>query len=318
MISGVTRDYLLDTDVELERLRLQSQVWEPAGRQLLARLPAGDGLRVLDVGCGSLSWLRLLSGWVGRSGKVVGTDIDDKLLGAARSFLDSEQIKNVELVRDDLFASKLESASFDAVHARFELAPLGRFEEQIAAHRQLLKEGGWLLLEEPETSSWRINPDGPATARLIEFILEAFIASGGDFNAGRRLPDLLRQVVGELQLDAHVVALPPGHPYLRVPLQFAASLGARLEAVAGGDELKELLPKVETEMSRPGTWGTTFTVIQGWGRVAGGVPLSAEAGACARGTVVEACLQTRKGAPVVGSPSLMPLAARQRRTTTGS
>jgi SAM-dependent methyltransferase len=261
-------DYLLTSEVELERLRLQSKVWEPSGRELLANLPPGEGLRVLDVGCGSLSWLGILPEWVGPSGSVVGTDVDDNLLSAARSFLESQGTTNVELVNDDLFASKLEPGSFDAIHARFELAPLGRFEEQIAAHRRLLKPGGWLILEEPDTASWRINPDGPATARLIELILEVFVAAGGDFNAGRRLPDLLRGVVDEVKLDAKVEVLPQGHPYLRVPLQFAASLGARLEALLDAAALAALLKESEAELDRPETWGTTFTVIQGWGRLA--------------------------------------------------
>ena len=39
---------------ELERLQLQSRVWEPSGRALLAHLGAGQGLRTLDVGCGCL------------------------------------------------------------------------------------------------------------------------------------------------------------------------------------------------------------------------------------------------------------------------
>ena len=70
---------------ELERLRLQSRVWEHAGRQLLSRLAPRrfSGGRVLDVGCGALGWLRILSKWVGPSGQVVGTDIDQNLLGAA-------------------------------------------------------------------------------------------------------------------------------------------------------------------------------------------------------------------------------------------
>ena len=54
---------------ELERLQLQSRVWEPAGRALLERLGAGTGLRALDVGCGCFGWLRLLSTWVGPSAR---------------------------------------------------------------------------------------------------------------------------------------------------------------------------------------------------------------------------------------------------------
>ena len=53
--------YLLDHAAETERLRLQSRVWEPAGRRLLDLLGDGTGSRVLDVGCGVMGWLRLLS-----------------------------------------------------------------------------------------------------------------------------------------------------------------------------------------------------------------------------------------------------------------
>ena len=57
---------------ELERLQLQSRVWEPTGRQLLSQLDGGTGGWALDVGCGVMSWLRILSEWVGSSGRVVG------------------------------------------------------------------------------------------------------------------------------------------------------------------------------------------------------------------------------------------------------
>ena len=102
------QEYLLaDQPSELERLQLQSRVWEPAGRQLLSKLDGRSGVRALDVGCGALGWLRILSEWAGPSGQVVGADIDESLLDAARSFLEAEGISNVELVVDDLFESKL-------------------------------------------------------------------------------------------------------------------------------------------------------------------------------------------------------------------
>jgi hypothetical protein len=46
---------------ELERLRLQSRVWEPIGRELLSKLGDGSGRHALDVGCGAMGWLRVLS-----------------------------------------------------------------------------------------------------------------------------------------------------------------------------------------------------------------------------------------------------------------
>lgn len=54
---------------ELERLRLQSRIWEPAGRRLLTAIGEGHGARALDVGCGAMGWLQLLSEWVGPDGQ---------------------------------------------------------------------------------------------------------------------------------------------------------------------------------------------------------------------------------------------------------
>ena len=249
---------------ELERLRLQSLVWEPAGRQLLAKLDGASGGRVLDVGSGALGWLRILSEWVGASGQVVGTDIDESLLGAARSFLEAEGISNVELLVDDLFESKLEPQSFDLVHARYVIAPLGRGREQVEAYRRLLRPGGYLALEEWDLGSWHFNPPAPAAERLIGLLGEIFAGLGGE--AGRGLFELLREIgVEQPELDAHVVALGPGHPYLRLPLQFSVALESRLLEKLSEDELASLRGEVESELAEPGRWGTTFTLIQCWG-----------------------------------------------------
>ena len=187
----MAEEYLLaNQPSELERLRLQSLVWEPSGRQLLAKLDDGSGGRALDFGCGALGWLRILSEWVGPSGQVVGADIDGSLLDAARSFLKAEGISNVELVADDLFDSKLEPQSFDLVHARYQIAPLGRGQEQVASYRRLVRPGGSVILEEWDLSSWHFNPSAPAAERLVSLVSEIFASLGGE--AGRGLPELLR------------------------------------------------------------------------------------------------------------------------------
>ena len=260
-------EYLLaDQPSELERLQLQSRVWEPSGRRLLAKVGDGSGLRALDVGCGALGWLRILSEWVSPSGQVVGADIDERLLDAARSFLEAEGIANVELAVDDLFDSKLEPESFDLVHARFVIAPLGRGREQVASHRRLVRPGGSLVLEEWDLGSWHLNPPAPAAERLIRLLSEIFAGLGGE--AGRGLPELLREIgIEEPEIDAHVIALKPGHPYLRLPLQFSVALESRLLETLSEDELASLRREAESELAEPGRWGTTFTVIQSWGRL---------------------------------------------------
>ncbi len=127
--------YLLAGRVsELERLKLQSRVWEPSGRRLLGEIGNGSGVRAVDIGCGVMGWLRLLSQWVGPDGEVVGTDIDDAMLAAATQFVAEEALENVTLLNDDLFATRLEPSSFDLVHARFVLTPLGRGHEQMETY----------------------------------------------------------------------------------------------------------------------------------------------------------------------------------------
>jgi SAM-dependent methyltransferase len=244
---------------ELERLQLQSRVWEPAGRALLDRLGSGQGLRVVDVGCGCFGWLRLLSQWVGPNGSVTGTDFDAKFLDAARPLIAEDQLGNVTLAHDDLFDSRLEPS-------RFEIGPLGRAADQLASYLRLVTPGGWVILEDPDLGSWHFNPPAPAAEQLIALFAEAFIAAGGNLNAGRRQFELLREAGLDPQVRAEVCALAPGHPYLRLPVQFSVSLEPRLLRFVSRAELEELRQRAEAEIAQPGRWGTTFTLVQTWAR----------------------------------------------------
>ena len=125
------------------------------------------------------------------------------------------------------------------------------------------------MLEDPDAASWHFNPPAPAAERLIGLILDTFRAGGGDFEAGRSLRGHLVGLGIEPTLDAQVLVLPPGHPYLRLPLQFATSLTPRIEPVIGPDALASLRAAVEGELVDPVRWGTTFTLIQAYGRVPG-------------------------------------------------
>jgi SAM-dependent methyltransferase len=267
-VSGEDPGYLLAGQAsELERLQLQSRVWEPSGRRLLEEIGDGRGARALDVGCGVLGWLRILSEWVGPDGEVAGTDVDDAMLSAADGFVSEEGLRKVGLVKDDLFASELEPDSFDLVHARYEITPLGRANQQMETYLRLARPGGTIVLEDPDTGTWHFNPPAPALERLIALIVETFRLSGGDLNAGRNNLQLLREFGIEGDVRAEVFALPPGHPYLRLPLQFANSLEERLLSLVTVDELDDLRTKGESELGEPDRWGTTFTLVQSWGRL---------------------------------------------------
>jgi SAM-dependent methyltransferase len=250
---------------ELERLQLQSRVWEPVGRRLLGDIGDGSGARAVDIGCGVLGWLRLLSEWVGPDGKVVGTDADDDMLAAAEQFVVDEGLSNVVLVNDDVFASNLDASSFDLVHSRFVVSPLARGAEQMATYCRLARPGGVVALEDWDKGSWHYNPPAPALGRLIGLIDQAF-AKVSELDGGRTHRDLFTGVGIEPTIHAEVLALPPGHPYLRLPIQMTTGLAPRLAEFVSAQELARLQDEAESELHDPGRWGTTFTLIQSWGR----------------------------------------------------
>lgn len=252
---------------EPEWLQLQSEIWEPAGRDLLREIGDGRGKHALDVGCGSLGWLRVLSDWVGPAGRVTGSDVESTLINSARGLMAAERREHVSVVRDDVFRSALPPQSFDLVHARFAVVPLSRIEEQLSAYLRLVRPGGWIVLEDNDIASWHFNPPAPAAERLIHLVAESFLAANETLNSGRQQPDLLRRAGLEPRIKATVLALEPGHPFLRLPLHFSLTLEPRLLKIASSDELDQLRVAAEEEIGHPTRWGTTFTVIQSWAQV---------------------------------------------------
>jgi len=67
---------------------------------------------------------------------------------------------------------------------------------------------------------------------------------------------------------AECIALEPGHPYLQLPAQFAALLRPRLLGLVEERELGRLIEGARSELADPRRWGTTFTLVQAWGRMA--------------------------------------------------
>ena len=187
--------------------------------------------------------------------------LDDLALGA-----DARVVVVEDVLGGD--AALLPDAGFDLVHARFQLARHGRAADQLAALRRLVAPGGTLLVEEPALHSWTFTPHAPATTHLIGRLAQAFAAAGGNLDAGRRLPALLRGAGLAPRVRTHAVGLEAGHPYLRAPLDLAEPLADRLADVLGTDGLDHLRRSATAELLAPERHGTTFTLVQAWARVA--------------------------------------------------
>jgi hypothetical protein len=213
--------------------------------------------------------IKSLSEAVAPLGTVIGIDNDPLLLAAARAWSTADALHNVWLLQDDAYDADLPSEAFDLVHARFLFAPCGRDEQLMRAMVDLTRPGGIVAVQEPDSSSWNCHPRRAGWDALKPAILRAFRSRGGDFDAGQRLFSLLRQAgLEDVRLRAHVLTLPHGHDYRRLPAQFAASLRARIlgEGLLGERHLDAAIADCEAAADDENTMFTTFTLIQAWGR----------------------------------------------------
>jgi ubiquinone/menaquinone biosynthesis C-methylase UbiE len=272
MPSDKASDYLLTSGTaEMQRLRLQAQVWEPAATEFLSTLNISPGSRALDLGCGAMGVLGPLSRFVGDSGTVIGLDSDATQLAAAQSFVEEAKLTNVSIVERDAFNSGLPAGHFDLVHVRFLFAPVGRDADLLAEMLRLVRPGGIIAIQEPDASCWNVAPPNQPWSALKAAILAAFRAGGGDFDAGCRTFGML-QAAGLQQVSQRntVLAATGHHPYKRLPLQFAVSLRRRIldSSLLSETQLDAYLSDVAVVADDPASVMTTFIVTQVAGRKA--------------------------------------------------
>jgi ubiquinone/menaquinone biosynthesis C-methylase UbiE len=247
---------------------MQAVQWEPAGQRILDELGDGTGLRVVDVGCGGLGWLRLLSRWVGETGEVVGTEVGEPNAEPARQTVRGEGLSNVRILVDDVFHSSLPDHSFDLVHARNMLGPVGRPEEQLATYSRVVKPGGWLVLEDIlSLGLWTFNPEAPANQRLLDLVLTRDAKFGRNASPGKLIRSYLRRYSEQPVIRTQILTLPPGHAYRALPLIGATAFRADLAAEYGTQEIDALFAQAREELLSPELWCTSYPLVQGYARM---------------------------------------------------
>lgn len=270
-MSGASSYLLADGTAELERLRLQARVWEPAAEAMFDQIGIQPGWSCVDLGCAGMGVLGPLSRRVGSHGRVVGVENDVKQLAAARDYVRENQLTNVEIVEQDAYRTSLTCGSFDLTHVRFVFAPVGQEDALLREMLDLTRPGGVVAIQEPDASSWNCYPARSEWARLKDAILAAFAAAGGDFNAGQRTFAMLRRAgLEDVQIRAAVFALQAPHPYRRLPIQLAMSLHRRIvgAGILSESALDEAMVECEQIAGDPNTTVMSFIVTQVWGRKA--------------------------------------------------
>lgn len=170
---------------ELERLQAIEQVFDPASRRRIQATGITADWRCLEVGAGAGSVMQWMAAVVGENGKVVAVDLDTR-------FVANIQLPNVEVLEADIRHLPLENHSFDLVHARYVLIHIPDFQVALSRMLDLLKPGGWIVIEEPDFSAARaiVGEERVCQSmnRVNRAILQMFANRNMDYALGVKLP----------------------------------------------------------------------------------------------------------------------------------
>lgn len=174
---------------ELERLQAIEKIFDPTSHQRLQSTGITTNWRCLEVGAGAGSITQWMAGVVGESGQVVAVDLDTRFVAHLES-------SNVEVLEGDIQRLPLEKQSFDLVHARYVLVHNPDAHVVISRLLDLVKPGGWIVLEEPDFAAARAITGEDSACQSVNNVNRAieqmFTARGMDYGLGAKLPALLQ------------------------------------------------------------------------------------------------------------------------------
>lgn len=176
---------------EIERLQAIEQEFDPASQRRILATGLTEGWHCLEVGAGAGSIMRWMAEKVGERGKVVAVDLNTR-------FIATSNLSNVEVREGDIRDLASENYAFDLIHTRYVLIHIPDFHVVLSKLLNLLKPGGWLVLEEPDFSAARpIVGDEAACQsvnRVNQAILRMFAIKGIDAALGVKLPAILQNL----------------------------------------------------------------------------------------------------------------------------
>ena len=206
---------------------------DPMTLRRLAEAGVTDGWDALEVGAGCGSAARWMAERVAPSGSVLATDVTE---------LDFPTLPGLRCRRHDVVVDPLPEGGFDVILARLVLRHLPRRWEVLDKLVRALKPGGWLQVDEFDTSYEPplLVPD-ERSERLYEKFLSAkesvMLESGVDPRCGRHVPAAMR-AAGLVDIDPrpHAQLRHPGSPDLELMAEHTRNLRAGLLAAGMTDD----------------------------------------------------------------------------------
>jgi SAM-dependent methyltransferase len=187
--------YILATGgKDVKRLRLLHEIYGPGTEALFHRVGLRDGLRVVDVGCGSGNIACWVAEQIQPNGRVLAIDVSGDQIEQARRQAQRRNLRNIDFQVANAYSPRLPEGSFDLAYCRLVLTHLTRPVEALQAMRSLVRPGGKVVCEELDIGCWLCDPPAPAMNRFFELNGALGERRNEDFRLGASLHRLFREV----------------------------------------------------------------------------------------------------------------------------
>lgn len=194
-MSDFPEHYMLATGGrDVRRLRLLHQAYGPGTEAMFGRLGLRDGLRVVEVGCGSGNTACWVAERVGPNGSVLGIDNSAGQIEQARQQAQARGLRNVEFQVADAYSPRLPEATFDLAYCRLVLMHLTHPKDALRAMRSLVRPGGTVACEEMDQTIWLCYPTTDAVQRFYELTVALGDRNGEHFRLGSSLHRIFAEV----------------------------------------------------------------------------------------------------------------------------
>ena len=188
---NTTKEYVLGTDqVELDRLRLQHNLWKDHLIRFWQKAEIKPGQSILELGCGPGFTTQDLAEFTKNQSQITAVDISENFL----AHLKSMNLPKVDVKKNYIETLELSKVDFDYAFCRWLMIFIPDIQKAIQKIRGHLKDQGRFCMQEYISyDSFSLAPDRPIMKKVVDAIFKSWMDQGGYPNQGRRLPEVLEK-----------------------------------------------------------------------------------------------------------------------------
>ena len=259
------------SEVESQRLIKQATFLRPSTERVFRKAGITEGMRVLDLGCGTGDVSFLAAELVGATGSVIGIDVDPNVLAVAKARATERGLTRVRF-EEQAVDSFTTTEPFDAVVGRFVLIYQADPVATLRHVSSLVRSGGLVVVQEPDFRA------GIATAPTVvlwqqvqHWIAETFRRGGVHYDIGGRLYHVFRLagLAGPTMVE-HISAGGGAamRPFCENSAEIVRSILPRMEqfgiATAAEVQVETLADRLEHETCAADSQITYMPIVGAW------------------------------------------------------